>query len=163
VVVLVGPPASGKSTVRRQLVAEGLPADLVVSLDDLRRELRDRSADPRPLQDYTLVALRIAADRQRALVEQGRGYLADAQHLRRRERVAHVAAAGSLTTVAILLPDLPVEVLLARNALRDDDERVPTEVIARAAHRRSLLTAGLLRAEGFTEVRELHQEPDAGA
>jgi predicted kinase len=163
VVVLVGPPASGKSTVRRQLVAEGLPADLVVSLDDLRRELRDRSAEPRPLQDYTLVALRIAGDRQRALVEQGRGYLADAQHLRRRERRAHVAGAAGLPTIAILLPDLPLEVLLQRNALRGEDERVPDDVVARAAHRRSLLTAALLRAEGFAEVRELHQEPDAGA
>jgi predicted kinase len=162
-VVLVGPPASGKSTVRRQLVADGLPPELVVSLDDLRRELRNRSAAPRPLQDYTLAALRIAGERQRRLVEAGRGYVADAQHLRRRERVAHVAAAGGLMTVAILLPDLPLGLLLERNALRGEDERVPDDVVARAAHRRSLLTADLLRAEGFTEVRELHREPDAGA
>jgi predicted kinase len=149
--------------VRRRLLADGLPPELVVSLDDLRRELRDRSATPRPLQEYTLAALRIAADRQRVLVEQGRGYLADAQNLRRRERVAHVAAAAGLPTVALLLPSLPLGVLLARNAQREDDDRVPDDVVARAAHRRSLLTRELLLAEGFTEVRELHREPDAGA
>lgn len=148
----MGPPAAGKTTYRRRLLAAGLPAELVVSLDDLRRELRARSADPKPLQDYTLGALRIAGDRQRALVEQARGYLSDATNLRRRERVGHVATAGELPAYAVLLAEVPLEVLLARNAARPADEQVPPDVVAAFAHRRSLLSADLLLQEGFREV-----------
>jgi predicted kinase len=141
------------------LLDRGLPPEQVVSLDDLRRELRARSADPKPLQDYTLAALRIAGERQRALVEQGRGYLSDATNLRRRERVGHVVAAGLLPAYAVLLPPAPLDVLLARNTTRPPDEQVPPDVIAAFAHRRSLLTRELLLAEGFRDVAVV---PDSG-
>ena len=152
VVVLVGAPASGKTSFRRQLLAAGLDPSLVVSLDDLRRELRDASLDPKPLQEYTVAALRIAGERQRALVEAGRGYLADATNLRRRERVGHVATAGPLPAYAVLLPDVPLPVLLERNARRPEDERVPEDVIAAFAHRRGLLSRETLLTEGFRDV-----------
>lgn len=123
-----------------------------MSLDDLRRELRDRAPDPKPLQDYTAAALRLAAERQRVLVEQGRGYLADATNLRRRERVGHIATADALPAYAVLLPHVPLPVLLERNAARPGDERVPEDVIAAFAHRRALLSRELLLAEGFRDV-----------
>ena len=155
VVVLVGAPGSGKTTFRRRLLAQGLAPELVVSLDDLRREQRDRAVDARPLQDYYYAALQIAAGRQHALVAAGRGYLADATNLRRRERVAHIATAGALPSYAVLLPDVPLDVLLARNALRPEDEQVPPDVIAAFAHRRSLLSRDLLLREGFADVAEV--------
>jgi predicted kinase len=150
--VLVGPPASGKTSFRNGLLADGLQPDLVVSLDDLRRELRARSRASKPLQDYTVAALRTAAQRQRQLVEVGRGYLSDATNLRRYERVGHVQAAGSLPAYAVLLPDVPLEVLLARNAARPPDEQVPEDVVAAFAHRRSLLSRQVLLDEGFCDV-----------
>jgi predicted kinase len=155
VVVLVGAPGSGKTTYRRRLLADGFEPERVVSLDDLRRELRVRSSEPKPLQAYSYGALQIAAERQRALVDTGRGYLADATNLRRRERVAHVAMAGVLPAYAVLLPDVPLDVLLARNAARAEDEQVPADVIAAFAHRRSLLTRDLLLREGFAGVVEV--------
>lgn len=158
--VLVGPPASGKTTWRGAQVASGLPAHSVVSLDDLRREIAAdtaaRGGPVRPPQDWTLPALRRAAARQAALLTAGTGYLADSTHLRRRERVAHVRAAhaAGLPAVAVLMPDLPLDVLRSRNAARDADTRVPEELLRRHAHRRSLLSRQLLLDEGFNEVVE---------
>ena len=158
VVVLVGPAAAGKTTLRRRLVAQGLPREQVVSLDDLRREARDEDAargrPVRSLQDYSLTAVRRAARRADALTAEGRGYLADATHLRRAERREHWgrAAAAGLRAVAVLLPVTPLAVLLERNAQRPPDERVPDDVLLRQHHRRSLLSTDVLSEEGFTDV-----------
>jgi hypothetical protein len=50
--------------------------------------------------------------------------------------------------------------LLARDALRPADERVPADIIAAYAHRRSLLTADLLRGEGFAAVHDVDDLTD---
>lgn len=158
VVVLVGAAGSGKTTLRHALVTAGFDAGLVVSLDDLRREARASDAAAgravRPLQAYSLTAARRANRRCDALAGFGAGYLADATHLRRRERVVHVRAATScdLPAVAVLLPDLPLDLLVRRDATRPPDERVPPDVLARQAHRRSLLSMRAVQEEGFVAV-----------
>lgn len=159
VVVLVGAPASGKTTLREAFVAQSPIA--VLSPDDERDAMRARALaagrEPRALQDYSLPAIRRCEEAAARLLAEGRGYLADATHLRRRERVAHVRAAhtAGLPAVAVLLPDLPLEVLAARNDRRAEHRRVPENALARHAHRRGLLTAALLREEGFDDVVEL--------
>lgn len=168
VVVLVGTSGSGKTTLRRRLVGRDLPPDLVLSLDDLRRELRAedvrRGRPPRALQDYSAAAVRRAARRGDALAAYGAGYLADATHLRRRDRVVHVRVAREtgLPVVAVLTPPASLEELVRRNARRPGEERVPEPVLARQHHRRSLLDAGLLRAEGFDDVLDGRAEWPAG-
>ena len=157
--MLVGAAGSGKTTVRRRLVAAGLPAGRVVSLDDERLALSavDAAAgrEPLVLQAYSLPAVRRAERAAADLLAQGCGYLADATHLRRRERVPHVRAAraAGLPAVAVLLPALDVDVLLARTADRPPQRRIPLDVLARHAHRRSLLDAQrLLHEDGFDAV-----------
>ena len=160
VVVLVGSSGTGKTTLRRRLVTAGLPADLVVSLDDLRRRARAldlaRGRPGRPLQDYSALAARQALRRGDALATFGAGYVADATHLRRRDRRQHVLAAQdtALRAVAVLTPALPVDVLVRHNARRPPDEAVPVEVLERQAHRRSLLSPPMLLEEGFSAVWE---------
>lgn len=160
VVVLVGASGTGKTTLRRRLVAAGLPEDLVVSLDDLRRRARasdlSRGRAGRPLQDYSALAARQALRRRDALAAFGAGYLADATHLRRRDRRLHVLTAQDtgLQAVAVLTLALPVDVLVDRNARRPSDEVVPVEVLLRQAHRRSLLSPSMLLEEGFTTMWE---------
>ena len=91
--VLVGAPASGKTTWRRRLVADGYPAERVVSLDELRREVAARveaaGGPVRSPEEWTTHALRLAARLRAHLVADGTGYLADATHLRRSERAVH--------------------------------------------------------------------------
>ncbi len=158
VMVLVGAAASGKTTVRRQLLAHGYPPELVISLDDerelLRRATIDQGREPKPLQDYSLPALRRAASRQEELARSGLGYLFDATSLRRRERREHAALAArhGLPAYALLLPAVPLEVLVARNATRTEDRQVPLDVLARQAHRHSLLDPVAMLDEGFTAV-----------
>jgi predicted kinase len=159
--VLVGTSGSGKTTLRRAVVAAGLPEDHVVSLDDLRHAARqdalDRGLLPRRLQDYSAVAVRRATRRQDVMAALGTGYLADATHLRRRDRRVHVLTArgAGLPAVAVLMPEAELTELLARNARRSADEQVPDDVLARQHHRRSLLSATLLHDEGFDRVLEL--------
>ncbi|WP_308220266.1 AAA family ATPase [Kineococcus sp. TRM81007] len=161
VLVLVGAAGSGKTTLRRALLTRTAQALTVVSLDDLRRELRAADAAAgrpvRELQGYSLPAVRRARRRCQALAGLGAGYLADATHLRRAERVVHVraAAAAGLPAEAVLMPDLPLDELLRRDRGRPPEERVPADVLGRHAHRRSLLTAAGLRADGFTAVHEV--------
>jgi len=161
VLVLVGTSGSGKTTLRRELVASGLPEDLVVSLDDLRREARDfdilHGRRPRHLQDYSPLAVRMAVRRGNSMAAYGAGYVADATHLRRRDRRLHVLTAEDtgLPSRAVLTPVLPLEVLVERNARRPPDEAVPVDVLARQAHRRSLICAETLTEEGVSVVHEL--------
>src|SRR5205085_138843 len=137
VLVLVGASGSGKTTVRRGLETAGLPADLVVSLDDLRRRARAwdmaHGRPVRDLQDYSALAVRQAARRCDALAVFGAGYLADATHLRRRDRRTHVRVAveTGLEPRAVLAPDLPVEELVERDLRRPPDERVPVDALLR--------------------------------
>lgn len=158
--MLVGAAASGKTTLRRALLDRGLPPHRVVSIDDLRRQLRDAAVaagrERRDLQAYTLPALRWGQARQHELLAAGEGYLLDATSLRRRERVEHVRAAkaAGLRSVALLLRPLPFDVLSERNRRRAGDEVVPDDVLARQSHRHGLLDAALLRADGFDEVVE---------
>jgi predicted kinase len=158
VVVLVGTSGSGKTTLRRRLLAEGLAVGGVVSLDDLRREARDhvlrRGGAARPLQDYSATAVRRARRRSEVFAAFGCGYVADATHLRRRDRREHVAVASDagLPAVAVLMPLLDVEELVRRNAARPPDEQVPADALLRQHHRRSLLSADGLLGEGFVTV-----------
>ena len=159
--VLIGASGTGKTTLRRAVVAAGLSSDSVISLDDLRAEERARAvrrgATPRPLQAYSVAAVRRAQRRQDALATFGTGYLADATHLRRQERVSHVRVARDtgLEPVAVLLPLPSLDELRFRNARRPPDEQVPAEVLSRQHHRRALLSVALLTEEGFSRVREL--------
>jgi predicted kinase len=165
VLVLAGASGSGKTTLRRALESAGLPADLVVSLDDLRRRARAwdlaHGRPARDLQDYSALAVRQAARRCDALAGFGAGYLADATHLRRRDRRTHVSVAveTGLEPRAVLAPALPVEQLVERDQRRPPDERVPIEALLRQAHRRSLLSTEVLLGEGFRSVVELGGRP----
>ncbi len=164
VVVLVGAAASGKTTLRHRLVIAGLDPALVVSIDDERAFIRDaviaQGREPKPLQHYTLPALRRVRAQQQALLVAGQGYVSDATNLPRSERRQHtaLAAAHGLPARALLLPALPPDVLAARDALRPELHRVPVEALARHAHRRSLLHPDEVYDEGFEEVIEVTPE-----
>ncbi len=161
VVVLIGAAASGKTTLREALISSDAAPRDVLSLDDERNGMRERDLaagrEPRDLQDYSWIAVRRCEAVGKDLLSRGVGYISDATHLRRRERIPHVRAAhaAGLPAIAVLLPSVPLDVLRKRNASRPEFRRVPDEILERHAHRRGLLTPELLLEEGFDEIVEL--------
>jgi predicted kinase len=158
VVVLIGPAAAGKTSLRQRLVDDGFDESLVVSLDDTRAWLQQRSRTAgrvtRPLAAYTPVALKVAAAKMRTLLEDGRGYLSDNTNLRRSERLAQVAAArdAGIPVVALLTPRIDLEELVERNQRRPAGLRVPDAILAGQHRRHQRLAPEQLWEEGFDAV-----------
>ena len=107
-VVLVGPPASGKSTAAERIVSTSSNA-VVVSLDGIRGEVNGDDASQSRLGDV----VGLAEARMRAELALGRLVVSDATNLEERVLRGHVARAHAL--------GLPVVVLYA-DVSRDETE-----------------------------------------
>jgi predicted kinase len=116
-VLLVGPPAAGKTTFAARLVAAGVvEAGGVLSSDELRRVLTGSEADTS--RDRNVFSALRARLRERLTA--GRTTVIDATNLGRprRQRYAAMAAAAGRPVVAVRF-DVPIPELLARNSKRD--------------------------------------------
>jgi len=150
-VLLVGPPAAGKSTLAAALVAAGeVEADDVLSTDTYREVLTGDALD---LTSDRKVWVRV---RQR-LVEKmaaGRTTLVDATNLFPRRRARHIAVAREYgRSVVAIRFEVPAAELLNRNEKR---ERGLAEnvVVTMAMEMDELAGAGTLAAEGIDVVLE---------
>ena len=148
-VLLVGAAGSGKSTFARRHFA----ATEILSSDAFRALISDDEADQTTTGPAFDILSRVLALRLR----RGRLSVVDATNATPGDRstLLRLAAAARRPAVAIVL-DLPVEVALARNALRDG--RVVDEQVIRrhaAAVRRTLAQPERLLAEGFATVHVL--------
>lgn len=148
-VLLVGPPASGKSTYAAALVAAGVvaPGD-VLSSDDVRAELTGSAED---IARDRAVFVRLRRDLSERLAA-GRTTVVDATNLWPRKRARHVRVAREhgRPVVAVLF-EVPVGELLARNAARERSVPVPA-VLGMARQMRENVTEDALRAEGADVV-----------
>lgn len=140
--LLCGPPASGKSTFRRDWW-QG-PA---VSPDELRRRMLGTAFDPRR------EGLIWARTRQQVLrlLRGEAGVLLDATSVRRSDRRTWVRAAGEAGRPAYAVacwdaPAVPVEILLRRNAAR------PEPVLEERLQAMAAAWQPPTRAEGFAQV-----------
>lgn len=127
--VMIGCPASGKSTIARVLAEKGT---LVISSDEIRGELFGNEAtqgDPKLVFD-------LFYERARAAVEAGHDIVLDATNIDRgqrgRDRAKVELGQYGVKFIAHYF-ELPVEVLLERNAQRD--RHVPEDVIRRMVSR----------------------------
>ena len=138
IVVLVGLPASGKST---YLTSIGAPA---LASDTIRGLLADDETD-QSLHDRVFQTLRYLL-RQRLALGRPVTYI-DATSLTPQERAPYIGIGKSFgCEVDALLFDVPLEVCLERNRLRA--RVVPEEALAKMAAR--LVPPSL--EEGFTRV-----------
>ncbi len=148
-VLLVGPPAAGKTTLAAALVAAGeVRAEDVVGTDPVRESLLGDALDVRHEG-------RVFAEVRRRLDERlaaGRTTVVDATNLwpRRRARHLRVARAHGRPVVAIRF-DVPLDVLVERNAARE--RRVPVGgLVTMARQLRDAVPPETLRAEGVDVV-----------
>nr|WP_024127908.1 AAA family ATPase [Streptomyces sp. 14R-10]AHF46182.1 atp/GTP-binding protein [Streptomyces sp. 14R-10] len=141
VIVLVGPPASGKST----WTSARFPPSARVSLDFFRGMLTDSEAD----QGASEEALALRALVLEGRLRRARTTVCDSTSIEAAARADLLARAHAHgRPVAAVRFDTPLEECLARNAAR---ERTVPEGVVRAMHT-ALPTVEELYAEGFTAV-----------
>lgn len=165
VLIPVGPPASGKSTLAAKLVDAGLDPNAVLSSDRLRGQL----CGPGPCECPNMVPGCIGGescqclnprvfatiDRQAdTLARQGQPFFVDGTNLVAKGRRRHIARAhaNGMAAVALLARKRPMDDLLAANAGRD--RQVPVDVMERMAAQWLTISAESLLAEGFDHVVE---------
>lgn len=150
-VLLVGPPASGKSTLAAALVAAGEVArDDVLSTDTYREAVTGDAGDTRRDRKVWARLRRELGDRMAA----GRTTVVDATNLFPRRRVSHIAVAREhhRRVVAIRF-DVAITELLARNEARARVVK-PAAVVGMAVHMRREVDTETLNAEGVDTVLE---------
>lgn len=141
----VGPAASGKSTLLRNLLAAGV-VDRIVSTDAVRAEL---GLAP----DETATTYEHTRERVRAALAEGLVAAVDATNVRRRDRAAWMAVAISSGATACAVRvgvGLDLEQLLVRDEGRE--RHVPKDAIAGQLAMARAITPEVLRGEGFTVV-----------
>ena len=152
--MLIGPPASGKSTTAQELAAQ-LQA-LVLSTDVLREELWGDAA----IQGPWPVLERVLHSRIQESVEAGRPVLIDATHARRRWRRRLIHESGLPAEVRWVgwWMQTPLSICLVWNRRRT--RQVPEEVIRRFAATLSDPQASPTLSEGFAALHPL--DPSRG-
>ncbi|MEU9535843.1 ATP-binding protein [Streptomyces sp. NPDC048213] len=154
--VAVGPAGSGKST-----AAAWFPADAVVCLDELRREISggnpgDQSVTPAAVaRQISLLDEHLAA---------GRTVFVDSTNVEPHVRAGllELARRHGLQAFALRFP-VDLDTCLARNALRQDDRRVPEATLCWQHGLAQEATAEALLGEGFSEVHDMPDfDPTAG-
>ena len=150
-VLLVGAPASGKSTLARALVAAGeIGPHAVVCADDYR-ELLTGSHDDLGHERRVFRVVRMTLQER---LSQGATVVLDATNLSGKRRRRHMAVAKEHARPVVAVRfDVPVKELLARNAVRR--RQVPPGAIVIMSRRlASDATAEHLLAEGCAVVHD---------
>ncbi|MGW4629371.1 AAA family ATPase [Streptomyces rubiginosohelvolus] len=159
-VVLVGPPASGKTSFVRALV-EGrqVEAEAVVSSDEIRTELFGAAAEPADSDAADAADARIFEERDRRIVARladGLSVIAESTNVTPRARERLIALArrfGAPVTVLRFAPD--VAGLLQQYAERGRTDLTEVDVRAYAAVMSRDAGADRLRNEGAAAVHDV--------
>jgi predicted kinase len=148
-VAFVAVPGAGKSTIAG-LLAEALPESVLISSDQIRKELGDE-AD----QSANAMVFQIAFERLRCALDTSAAVAlwdaTNAQQWARRDLVAACGRPG-VDTLAVLLR-VPLAAALNRNAHRP--RQVPPAAIEQMHRDLAEITTGQLCREGFTRAIEL--------
>ena len=153
-VLLVGPPASGKSTLAAALVAAGeVAAEDVLSTDAYREAV---TGDPGDTSHDRKVWARLRQDLLGRMVA-GRTTVIDATNLFPRRRARHIGVARQhgRPVVAIRF-DVAIPELLARNEARTRVVK-PGAVVGMAVHMRREVDVEVLGGEGVDTVLDADQ------
>lgn len=156
-VVLVGPPASGKTSFVRALVARGqIDADAVVSSDEIRAELFGASPE---LAESDDADARIFEERDRRIVARlasGRGAVAESTNVTPQARARLIGIAGRFDApVSMLRFTSDVGALLQQYAERGRTDLSAEDIRTYAAIMAQDASAERLRSEGAHTVHDV--------
>ncbi|MFF3391343.1 AAA family ATPase [Streptomyces sp. NPDC002669] len=160
-VLLVGPPASGKTSFVRALIAHGrIDEDAVISSDEIRAELLEiPPATEEPGTDPDEADARIFAERDRRITARlaaGHTAVAESTNVTPQARARLVAIArrfGAPVTMLRFAPDL--DLLLRQNAERGRTDTTAEDVRSYAAVMARHARPDQLRAEGADAVHDV--------
>ena len=127
-ILMMGVPGSGKSTYARNILKYG---DIYVSRDEIRYSMLTDEDDYFAKENEVIKTFIQYIDE--ALVDtqyQGKVY-ADATHLSPKSRVQVLNQLKNKNKVSVIYLDVPLNVILARNAQREGRALVPENVIRR--------------------------------
>lgn len=136
-VLTVAPGGAGKST----WIAETLPDDELISLDEWRSRLTGKRAD----QSRNSAVVQMAREHVKGLLREGKKVVWDATSIRRIHRDKLLAIArdyGAKTTIVVF--HLPLSLLLKRNEEREDD--LPIDILM-----------GQINGTEWVEITEAHE------
>ncbi|MGF1933433.1 MAG: AAA family ATPase [Nostoc sp. ChiQUE02] len=161
-ILLIGLPASGKSTLAKQLLAE-CPQMQLISTDAIRGQLFGSQAIQGP---WLLIWREIERQFQQAMSDNRQGVytihtaIFDATNAQRRHRREVIALARDLgfTHIQAIWVDTPVWLCLARNKRRS--RQVPEEIILRM--HRQLRDAPPSLEEGLDNLIRLSEKSEYG-
>jgi predicted kinase len=164
-VLLVGPPACGKTSFVQALVAHGqIDEDAVVSSDEIRSELFGASpTDADTDADTDAADVRIFEERDRRIVARlaaGQTAIAESTNVTPQARTRLIAIARRFNAPVTMLrftPDLGL--LLQQNAERDRTDITAADVHAYAAVMARHAGADQLRTEGGNAVHDVPGRP----
>ncbi len=156
-VILVGPPASGKTSFVRALIAQRrIDRDAVVSSDEIRAEMFGASSTD---TNSDAADTRIFAERDRRIVARlvaGRTAIAESTNVTPQARARLIAIAGRFDApVTILRFTSDLGTLLRQHAERNRIDVTAADVREYAAIMARHAGAGQLRSEGATAVHDV--------
>ena len=143
--LMVGVPGSGKSTYAKNILKDG---DIYISRDEIRYSLLTEEDDYFAKENEVIKTFIDNIDKSLVMEEYCGDVYADATHLSPKSRAQVLNQLKNKDKVSVIYLDIPLNIILERNAQRKGRALVPENVVRRMYNSITLPT----KAEGIEEL-----------
>ena len=143
--LMVGVPGSGKSTYAKNILKDG---DIYISRDEIRYSLLTEEDDYFAKENEVIKTFIDNIDKSLVMEEYCGDVYADATHLSPKSRAQVLNQLKNKDKVSVIYLDIPLNLILERNAQRKGRALVPENVVRRMYNSITLPT----KAEGIEEL-----------
>lgn len=151
--LMMGVPGSGKSTYAKNILKNG---DIYVSRDEIRYSLLTDEDDYFAKENEVIKTFIESVDKSLGMEEYYGDVFADATHLSPKSRAQVLNQLKNKDRVSVIYLDIPLNVILERNAKRTGRALVPEDVVRRMYNSIQLPT----RAEGIESIYFINENQE---
>ena len=151
--LMMGVPGSGKSTYAKNILKYG---DIYVSRDEIRYSLLTDEDDYFAKENEVIKTFIESIDKSLVMEEYCGDVYADATHLSPKGRAQVLKQLKNKDRVSVIYLDIPLNVILERNAKRTGRALVPEDVVRRMYNSIQLPT----RAEGIESIYFINENQE---
>ena len=151
--LMMGVPGSGKSTYAKNILKYG---DIYVSRDEIRYSLLTDEDDYFAKENEVIKTFIESIDKSLEMEEYCGDVFADATHLSPKSRAQVLNQLKNKDRVSVIYLDIPLNVILERNAKRTGRALVPEDVVRRMYNSIQLPT----RAEGIESIYFINENQE---